>query len=169
VGGWTQGKLELPGGLSWVTGGVKYLGVYLGDDQTMRKNWDVVIEMVEGKLKRWRWLFPQMSYRGRSLIINNLVAASLWHRVAVLEPPVGLLAKIQALMVDFFWNKKMHWVPQCVLYQTRDDGGQGLLHLESRKTAFRLQFIQKILYGQRNVWEAGTHFFFGKGRRFGVK
>lgn len=64
----------------WKRGGFKYLGVYLGDEATVKKNWEGVIEKVERRLKKWRWLSPQMSFRGRCLIINNLVASLLWHR-----------------------------------------------------------------------------------------
>ena len=38
----------------------------------------------------------------KNIIINNLVASSLWHRLAVLEPPAGLLGKLQSIIVDFF-------------------------------------------------------------------
>lgn len=100
IGGWKEGKPCLPGGVKWVSGGIKYLGVFLGDEQHKKKNWEGVVEMIEGKLKRWKWLLPRMSYRGRTLIINNLVASTLWHRLASLEPPRGLLLKIQALMVE---------------------------------------------------------------------
>lgn len=81
---------------------------------------------------------PQLSYRGRSLIINNLVASFLWHKLMVLDPPPNLLSKIQALLVDFFWDR-LHWIPQSVLYLPKDEGGQGVVHLSSRGAAFRLQ------------------------------
>ena len=64
--GRSAGLPHLPGGLSWRRGGLKYLGVYLGDYQTVEKNWEGVVEKVEGRLAKWRWLLPQMSYRGRS-------------------------------------------------------------------------------------------------------
>ncbi len=32
-----------------------------------------------------------MSYRGRVLIISNLISSALWHKLAVLEPPADLL------------------------------------------------------------------------------
>ncbi|XP_065124583.1 uncharacterized protein [Paramisgurnus dabryanus] len=41
-----------------------------------------------------------------------------------------------------------------------DEGGQGLVHLESRKTAFRLQFVQKFLFGEENIWKAGASLIF---------
>lgn len=52
-----------------------------------------------------------MSLSGRILVINNLVAPALWHRSACMEPPTGLLPKLQAALVDYFWDK-MHWVSQ---------------------------------------------------------
>lgn len=42
-------------------------------------------------------------YRGRVLIINNLAGSALWHRLASLEPPPGLLHKLQSLMIKVFW------------------------------------------------------------------
>lgn len=62
----------LPGNLTWGNRGIKVLGVYLGSEDFQRQNWDGVLEKVEAKL-----LFPQLSYRGRILIANNLVAPFL--------------------------------------------------------------------------------------------
>ena len=152
VGSWSAGLPKLPGGLMWKRGGFKYLGVYLGDKQTEEKNWEGVVEKVEAKLAKWRWLLPQMSYRGRVLIINNLVASTFWHKLKCLEPPAGLLKKVQSSMVNFFWDK-LHWVSQSVLFLPREEGGQGLIHLESRTAAFRLQQIQRYLTGYEVVWK----------------
>ncbi|KAK3533726.1 hypothetical protein QTP70_024306, partial [Hemibagrus guttatus] len=97
-----------------------------------------------------------MSYRGRTLVINNLAASSLWHKLACVDPPPNLLANIQAQLVDFFWDG-LHWIPQSVLYLPKEEGGQGLVQLSSRAAAFRLQFIQRLLTGPRDlVWRAAA-------------
>uniref|UniRef100_A0A8D3EDT5 Reverse transcriptase domain-containing protein n=1 Tax=Scophthalmus maximus TaxID=52904 RepID=A0A8D3EDT5_SCOMX len=114
VGRWAGGLPQLPVGLSWKRGGLKYLGVYLGDQRTTAMNWERVVGKVEGKLSKWRWLIPHMSYRGRVLIINNLVASSLWHKLKCMEPPAGLLKSIQPIILKIFWDD-LHWSPQCVL------------------------------------------------------
>ncbi len=89
----------------------------------------------------------KMSYRGRILIINNLVASSLWHRFACVDPPVQLLTKIQAILVDFFWDKLLGSHRMC-LFLPKEEGGHGLIHLQSRIATFRLQFVaQKLLVG----------------------
>ena len=76
----------------------------------------------------------------------------LWHRLACLEPPPGLLEQIQAKLVEFFWDKR-HWVPQGVMSLPREEGGQGLIHLASRIATFRIQFVQRFLTGPGDlVW-----------------
>lgn len=102
VGHWLQGAPKLPNDLKWSTGGFKYLGLFLGDDSTVQKNWDDAFEIVKGRLSKWKWLIPKMSYRGRTLIINNLVASTLWHRLACVDPPLCLLSDIQKVLIDFF-------------------------------------------------------------------
>ena len=162
VGQWQGNVPRLPDRLTWGRRGIKYLGIYLGDQTEGMKNWEGEIEKWEGRLKKWQWLLPRMSFRGRTLIINNLVASTLWHRLTVVEPPPGLLVKLQRLIVDFFWDR-LHWVPQSVLFLPKEEGGQGLVHLESRKTAFRLQVAQNFMYGAQNIpWRKVAECFFGK-------
>ena len=90
VGSWEGGLPSLPGGLKWRRDGLKYLGVYVGNETIVQKNWEGVAEKIQGRLNKWKWLKPQLSYRGRTLINNNLVASALWHRLACIEPPKGL-------------------------------------------------------------------------------
>ncbi len=58
-------------------------------------------ERVCTRLSRWKWLLPQLSYRGRVLVANNLVASTLWHKLCVLQPPTGLIQSIQRSLVTF--------------------------------------------------------------------
>lgn len=106
VGKWERAIPILPGGLSWKKDGLRYLGVFLGDDTIIQKNWEGIIEKIKGRLMKWKWIVKNLSYRGRTLIINNLVASSLWHRLACMDPPAWLFAKIQSLLIDIFFGKK---------------------------------------------------------------
>lgn len=152
VGSWSGDLPALPGGLIWKRGGLKYLGVYLGNENFIRKNWEGLIEKIKGRLEKWKWLLPQISYRGRILIINNLVASSLWHKLACVDPPNGLLVNIQRELVNFFWDK-YHWTPQSILFLPKEEGGQGLVNLACRRATYRLQYIQKLMMGPYSlVW-----------------
>lgn len=122
VGSWRGVLPSLPGGLVWKDS-FKYLGVYVGNETIVQKNCEGVVEKVEGRLNKWKWLKPQMSFRGRALIINNLVASALWHRLACMEPPKGLIQRLQAILVDFFWDR-LHWVLETVLFLPKEEGGK---------------------------------------------
>uniref|UniRef100_H3CBZ6 Reverse transcriptase domain-containing protein n=1 Tax=Tetraodon nigroviridis TaxID=99883 RepID=H3CBZ6_TETNG len=132
AGGGLGEGLTLPGGLQWKSGGLRYLGVFLGEESFMRRNWEDSLEKTRGKLEKWKWLLPKMSFRGRTLVINNIVSSSLWHKLTVVEPPAPLLSQIQRVLVDFIWDK-LHWIPQSVLFLPKEEGGQGLVHLASRR------------------------------------
>lgn len=141
----------LPGGLQWGRAGIKYLGVFLGTEEFKKKNWEGLLEKVCAKLSRWNWLLPQLSYRGRVLVCNNLVASSLWHRMIILEPPEDLVRGIQQRIVDFFWSGQ-HWLKAAVLYLPRQEGGQGLIDIRARLRTFRMQTVQRLLYGVDVCW-----------------
>ncbi len=83
-------------------GQVLISGVFLGTNEYRKQNWEGLLEKVRARLSHWKWLLPQLSYRGRVLICNNLVASSLWHRMMILEPPEDLVRQIQRCLVDFF-------------------------------------------------------------------
>lgn len=53
-----------PKNLAWKKDGLKYLGVFLGNEIMVRKNWEDATEKIEGKLAKWKCLLSQMSYRG---------------------------------------------------------------------------------------------------------
>ncbi|KAJ3602351.1 hypothetical protein NHX12_030109 [Muraenolepis orangiensis] len=166
VGQWSVGnRPSLPGGLGWGNRGVKVLGVWLGSEDMVAQNWEGLLGKL-AKLAKWKWLLPQLSYRGRVLVANNLVASSLWHRLQVLTPPPGLMKQLQRLLVDFFWSGH-HWVPASVLYLPVAEGGQGLVDITARTAAFRLQAAQRLLYGASPSWLAMARLLLWRAGGFG--
>lgn len=146
LGEWENGGPPvLPQNCSWSLEGFKVLGIFLGTDQYIQKNWDGMFEKVSGRIQRWRWILKQLSYRGRVLIINNLAASMMWHRLNVLDPPKDLLQRLQKTFVEFFWDG-YHWLPPAILYLPVNEGGQGLIDLAAKVKAMRLKTVQSLLY-----------------------
>ncbi|TWW57377.1 hypothetical protein D4764_07G0000960 [Takifugu flavidus] len=52
----------------WKTGRLRFLRVFLGKEKFMGKNWQDSLERVKGRLEKWRWLLPKMSFRGHHLV-----------------------------------------------------------------------------------------------------
>ena len=89
VGKWQRERPKLPEGLLWATNGIKYLGVHLGDESMVIKNWEGVVERMQGTFKKWRWLSDPVCHLGSAPLLQKI----LWH------PPAGLLARIQAIIL----------------------------------------------------------------------
>ena len=152
VGQWRDQTVpSLPGGLEWGKEGLKVLGVFLGTEGFQNKNWEGVKEKVCARLSKWKWLLPQLSYRGRVLVANNLVASTLWHRLIALTPPRGLMEDIQRVILDFFWSGR-HWIRAAALYLPVAEGGQGLINIQAKIASFRLQTAQRLLYNCGPSW-----------------
>lgn len=167
VGSWEDTTPPLlPSVLSWSKTGVKLLGIYFGNEQFMQQNWEGLLDRVKGRLQSWQWLLSQLSFRGRVLIINNLVASMLWHKLVCLEPPLFLLNEIQKCLVQFFWSGH-HWLRPAVLYPPCEEGGQGLIDIHSRMAAFRLQAAQRLLYTPQLSWRDLAFCLLQKAGRLG--
>lgn len=76
--------------------------MFLGSEEYRKQNWEGLVEKTCARLSRWKWLLLQLSYRGRVLVCYNLIAAALWHKMMILEPPEELIMDIQKKLVDFF-------------------------------------------------------------------
>lgn len=61
-------------------------------EEFQKLNWEGIEEKVCARLSKWTWLLPQLSYRGRVLVANNLVASALWHRLVALSRGSGLVS-----------------------------------------------------------------------------
>ncbi len=61
----------------------------------MQKHFEEIIEKVKGRLVKWKYLLPKMSYKGRVLIINNLIASALWHRLICVDLSRDLLPRVR--------------------------------------------------------------------------
>ncbi|KAF4070274.1 hypothetical protein AMELA_G00293290 [Ameiurus melas] len=146
LGEWQEENIpHLPQECSWSKEGLRILGIFFGTDRYMQKNWDGLTDKVIEKLNRWRLIQSQLSHRGRVLVINNLAASMLWHRLTVLDPPQELLHQLQKCFVDFVWSGH-HWIPSGALSLLMCEGGQSLILLQAKVKALRLQTAQKLLY-----------------------
>ena len=95
-------------------------GCFLRSKNATKNNWEGVLEKIQRKL---RWVLPQLSFRGKTLIINNLVASQLWHRVACVQPLDTMITKIQRELIDF-WGEETSTVSEkkYFFYQKRKGG-----------------------------------------------
>ncbi|CAM5157570.1 unnamed protein product [Natator depressus] len=83
----------------------------------------------------------------------------LWYQLNTLVPAPGFLTNLQTSILEFFWSG-LHWVPAEVLHLPLEEGGQGLKCLHTQVHVFRLQALQRLLYGAGSpAWSILAHAF----------
>ncbi|KAG6940167.1 hypothetical protein G0U57_019872, partial [Chelydra serpentina] len=93
-----------------------------------------------------------------------LVLSMLWYRLNTLVPAPGFLADLQTAILEFFWPG-LHWVSAGVLHLPLEEGGQGLKCLHTQVRVFRLQALQRLLYGAGSpAWSVLAHAFLHRFR-----
>lgn len=105
--------------------------VYLDSTEILSEIWDSIVEHIEGRWSRWKWLVPKMSSRGQTLVINNLVTSSLWPKLTCGSP-----TKPASKHLSRARGPLQHWILQCVLHLPKEEWGPALVQLASRTTAF---------------------------------
>ncbi|CAM4632543.1 unnamed protein product [Lepidochelys olivacea] len=70
----------------------------------------------------------------------------LWYRLNTLVLAPGFLTNLRTSILGFFWSGT-HWAPVGVLHLPLKEGGQGLKCLHTQVRVFRLQTLQRLLYG----------------------
>ncbi|CAM5165625.1 unnamed protein product [Eretmochelys imbricata] len=162
VGDWRQ-MSSLPPALQtiwWSAGPLLYLGVYLSATHpSPPENWQNLEGGVIERIRKWTRLLRCLSLRGRALVLNQLVLSTLWYWLSTLVLAPGFLTNLRTSILEFFWSG-MHWAPVGVLHLPLKEGGQGLKCLHTQVHVFRLQALQRLLYGAgSSAWSILAHAF----------
>ena len=136
LGRW-RGRGDSPFGLRWVTK-IRILGVFfsnglvsLDDD-----NWNSKLTKLSSILGLWKQ--RDLSFIGRSMIVNVLGASRLWHVAKVIAPPSWLHDKFKSLICLFIWNGKMENVSRDRCCAPVKFGGLNVVNFNVKCASLRL-------------------------------
>ena len=143
AGAW-QNRPDSPLGITWTSQPIKLLGIMLGNCNTSFLNYENMLESTKNTLKKWIPIAKALSYRGRTLVINQLCAPRLWHIFQCINPPDRLLEELRKIYFQFFWQGT-HWVKRELMTLPVEEGGQGIIDLRARLFDFRLVHLSNFL------------------------
>ena len=136
LGRW-RSRGDSPFGLKWVTK-IRILGVFFSsglvsvDDD----NWTSKLTKLSSILGLWRQ--RDLSFIGRSLIVNVLGASRLWHVAKVIVPPSWVYDKFKSIVWPFIWNGKMENVSRDRCCAPAKSGGLNVVNFEVKCASLRL-------------------------------
>lgn len=90
----------------------------------------LVTKLQQGLL---RWNKFQVSFHGKIVIVNHLVASALWFVLTLVAIDSRKLHHLQQMLISFVWSKEgknlRHKAPEYFLLLPKNRGGLGLINI----------------------------------------
>ena len=128
---------DSPFGLKWVSK-IRILGVFFSNGLVSvdDDNWNVKLNKLSSVLGLWKQ--RDLSFIGRSLIVNVLGASRLWHVAKVISPPSWVCDKFKSIIWPFIWNGKMENVSRERCCAPVKAGGLNVINFKVKCASLRL-------------------------------
>ena len=132
----------------WTKGPVKVLGVWLGPDLQVEKNWDEAACRVANLTQKWAE--RKLSLKGRAEVANAYIASVVYYRLTVVPCPKTHLTRLERMLFRFLWKGQVPLVRKSICHQHPLRGGLEIPTLMMRRHALRLTHLQNYLNGDGN-------------------
>jgi len=107
----------------------KYLGVPIGANMNLKRNWAPVIEKVRSKLSSWK--ANSLSFGGRLTLTKSVLGSLPLYFFSLFKAPNSVIDSIEKIRRKFLWGgseekNKIHWVSWKVVLGPKNKGGLGI-------------------------------------------
>ena len=135
----------------------KILGLFFGNVDCTQLNWESKIEKINNIIAAWR--HRELSYKGRALVINGLLASTLWYSATSVPVPAWAISQIEQSLYDFFWNYKRHLTTKDILALPLKEGGFNIPRLQTKIRSLRVNTLRRLLSKEKAHWKHFTAYF----------
>ncbi|KAJ0445610.1 putative reverse transcriptase zinc-binding domain-containing protein [Helianthus annuus] len=139
----------------------KHLGLQVGANMNLIKNWDPVVEIFQRRLSLWK--AKTLSFGGRITLVCSVLNALPTYYFSLYKAPMGVIKRLEKIRREFLWGsieekEKMKWVAWKNMMTPKDLGGMGLGSLRVMNLAMLSKWwwrfkIEKDSLWRKVVWE----------------
>lgn len=142
-------------GVRWTNTNIKYLGLNIGEGaDTLNDN--AVQTKLNSCINSYGTILKNLSLRTRPIVINYLVASSIWHILKAHTPSEGFIKGLQRKLLHHFWLGR-RWLPETTLYHRPENGGLGLVSIVNKIESFHMRTLQSIIYAPSTLVSSVFH------------
>ncbi|KAJ0507530.1 hypothetical protein HanIR_Chr11g0507201 [Helianthus annuus] len=132
-----------------------YLGLPVGSNMGLVKNWKPVIDRFENKLSLWK--ARTLSFSGRTTLVKAVLGNLPTYYFSLFSAPVHVIKYLEKVRRKFLWGgclekNKMCWVPWFKVVAPKQQGGLGIGSLASMNKAMMVKWIVKFRNESTHLW-----------------
>lgn len=133
----------------------KFLGVTVGANMNLIKNWDVVVDKFSSKLSLWK--AKTLSFGGRVTLLKAVLNNLPVYYFSIFKVPAGVLKKLERIRRRFLWNgggqnNGIHWVAWEKVICDKRNGGLGVGSLRSLNIGLMLKWWWRLKSKPEALW-----------------
>ena len=150
LGRW-RGRPDQPAGLNWTSKGNKFYGVYLGTNECDKINWDRIMSKFEKCVNLYS--SRDLSFRGRSTILNVVLCSSIWYVGNLILMPDKVRRKLNKLIFTFLWKSKPEAIKRETLLNDYRNGGLNVVDIQTKLQSFMIKQVLQLIKGTKAKWK----------------
>jgi hypothetical protein len=156
LGAWKH-RQDSPHGIKWVKE-LSLLGATISAGDYSTSTWEPPVAKLERRLSAWKG--RQLTFQGKTAVINTLALSQLWHLCHVFVVPEWAVKRIKKAVWGFFWSRRKELESRRTVCLPKAQGGFGLIDFELKAKAFCLQWVRHYFLPSPAKWKAFFSFFF---------
>ncbi|KAJ0870075.1 putative RNA-directed DNA polymerase [Helianthus annuus] len=132
-----------------------YLGLPVGGNMGLVKNWKPIIERFEGKLTLLK--ARTLSFGGRVTLIEAVLGNLPTYYLSLFNAPAQVIKHLERLRRKFLWGgctdkNKISWAPWYKVVAPKEDGGLGIGSLVSANKALMVKWRMRYKNENSTLW-----------------
>ncbi len=145
---------HFPHGLSWIKTPIT-LGIVItdNDEANFKHNFHFQHRIFTLKATLNIWKQRNLSLKGKTTVLNNLVLAPIIYVSSVVNTPSKAIKEINNVIQNFIWDGSSSKISHKTLIQQIDKGGLKLCHFETKDKALKLSWVKKLVSEKESTWK----------------
>nr|KAJ0222973.1 hypothetical protein LSAT_V11C200055230 [Lactuca sativa] len=129
-----------------------YLGVPIGANMALKKNWQPIVDKFKSKLSTWK--AKSLSFGGHLTLIKSVLNSLPTYYMSLFKAPQGILDLLEKLRRRFLWGggqekNKLHWVDWS---KKKKVGGLGVGSLKAQNISLLTKWWWRVRNERDQLW-----------------
>ena len=132
-----------------------YLGIPIGANMNLCKNWKPIIDKLQAKLSTWK--SKTLSFGGRLTLITSVLGNLPTYFFSMFKAPKAVTDKLDQIRRRFLWGgddskRKIHWVSWDKVVAPKSEGGLGVGTIRTLNTSLLVKWWWRLKTEKNSLW-----------------
>ena len=130
--------------IKWTSGNVKYLGVYVGNDDPALQTFTEIVPKMLKKLHFWKPL--RLPLLAKARVIEIYIASKLWYAANFYPIPLSLTNEIDRAFLDYInFPRETNNVSRVEMEKLRERGGIKLINTQLKSMTPKVHWLIRLI------------------------